>query len=143
MNDAAYALSVAYAELMAGFSYNGQVVKVYDQIADNNAKAPYIIMGPWVATSDNTKCGFGQTGQIVLDVVNRLPGNQQSRRAVTEIANLLTRLLKPDTTAEVLNVPGFQSWNTRIVGAQDDTQRTNTDTVVRKLITVEHSLWQA
>ncbi|QMW05333.1 DUF3168 domain-containing protein [Spirosoma foliorum] len=140
MNDASFALSVAYATLLAGLTYNGQEVKVYDQKASNTATFPYVILGPWQARSGNTKDSFGQVGEINLDIVTGFVGDQSSRKPSVEIGNLITSLLKPTPTAEVLTAPGFRVWMTAITATLDISDELNTKGLRRKIITVQHTL---
>lgn len=144
MQDPSFALSVAYAALLASLSYQDKPVGLYDQLAEEGATFPYVILGPWVAQSDNTKDSFGQKGEINLDVVTGFVGNATSRKASTEIANLITQRLKPTTTAEVLDLTnyGFRIILTVIENIQDISVETNTKSLRRKLITVSHTLCQ-
>lgn len=142
MKDAELPLRKAYKELLSGLTYNGKPVALYDLMASDKALAPYVILGPWQGQKDNTKLSFGQSGEINLDVFTRFTGDQRSTKMASDIANAITDLLKPTPTAEVLSVEGFDSWKTLIEGSQDISQVTGTDTIIRKIITVSHSLCQ-
>lgn len=142
MQDASYALQKAYAGLLAGLTYNSQLVPIYTLMAANSAVAPYVILGSWTEQKDNTKDSFGQKGELTIQVVTRYPGDQVGRKAAVEIANLITALIKPTPTSEVLEVEGFKNWNTTISSVGEITQNTTTDTVFRKIITVSHYLRQ-
>lgn len=142
MNDAGFALAAAYYTLLSALTYNSKPVAVYSLMAPDDAVAPYVILGPWTAQSDNTKDTFGQKGQINLDVVMRYTGNQVSKKAATEIANSITALLKPTPRAEVLEIIGFKTWNTLVEGSTDVLAPTTTDKIFRKVVTVSHSLTQ-
>lgn len=143
MQTASFALSKAYALLLADLSYDGKPVKVYDLLAPSGAVAPYVILGPWQPNSDNTKDSFGETGEINLDIVTRFPVGVGSRKPATDIANQITKLIKPTPDAEVLQVEGFKCWNTVVRGVSDlPSQPSGTDTIIRKIIVVEHDLYE-
>jgi hypothetical protein len=142
MIDASLALRTAYEKLLKDLQYAGKPVKLYDMQATNDAQGYYVIIGPWQSRNLSVKDNFHQSGQINLDVVARQPVGINSRRPTSEIANLITTLLKPNRTAEVLEVEGFESWNTIIERVMDAPTLTSTDTIIRKIITVSHTLKQ-
>lgn len=142
MKDAGFALRKAYAVLLADLSYNGKAVKLYDLMAPSKAAAPYIIVGPWQPQSDNTKDSFGQSGEINLDVFTRFGVGIASEKVASDIANAVADLLKPTPTSEVLDVEGFNSYITVIGPTSTITQSTDTDTIIRKILTISHRLCQ-
>ncbi|KAB7730139.1 DUF3168 domain-containing protein [Rudanella paleaurantiibacter] len=141
MTDAGFALAAAYATLLGGLTYNGKSVVLYSLQAPDNAVAPYIILGPWVSVPAGTKDSFGQTGEITLDVVTRFTG-PVSKKPATDIANLATALITPSPGKTGLSVAGFNVVRVQVVGTRDMPQLLDTDTVVRKIITVSHTLNQ-
>jgi hypothetical protein len=144
MLDPSFAFSKAYSALLAGLVVDGQPVALFDQMADDNALGYYIILGPWIATSDNTKSSFGQKGEITLDCVTRFMGNQRSRKPVNAIAGAVLERIKPTVTSEVLDLTpdGFRCYLTVVSATQDALTSNKTDTVVRKLLTIEHRIEQ-
>lgn len=142
MTDADVALSIAYGSLLANLSYNNKPVKLYDLMAPDDAQAPYVILGPWIPRSDNTKDTFGQKGEINLDVVTRFGGGAFSKKPANDIANAITTLLKPTPEAEVLQAPGWGFWMTVIGAGENIALNTDTDRIYRKIITVSHNLEQ-
>lgn len=143
MKDAGFALAVAYTNLLANLTYEGKTVGVYSLQAPNNATAPfYVIIGPWVAQKSNTKTGFGQKGEINLDVVTRSGAGAVSKKPASDIADLITALITPEPGKTGLTVAGFGQVVTIIDGVRDMSQLSTTDTLVRKIITISHHLNQ-
>ncbi|WP_077920417.1 DUF3168 domain-containing protein [Spirosoma sp. 209] len=139
MKDAGFALAQAYTTLLANLTYQNQPVPLYSLKAPDDAVSPYVILGPWQGQRDNTKQSFGQTGEINLDVVTRFAGDVVSKKAASDIADLITNLITP-TPGATLSVPGFSCWLTVVSSTQDISIETDTETLIRKLITVQHSL---
>ena len=142
MKDPGFALAVAYNNLLSGLTYNGKPIKLYDVFAANDAEAPYVIVGGWVARSDNDKDVFGQKGQIILDVFTRFTGNQFSKKPANDIANQITDLLTSRPGQSPLHLDGFSIWSTIISDIREMGTPSATDRTFRKVITVSHSINQ-
>lgn len=142
MKDAGFPLQKAYFSLFTGLMYGEAELGFYSVKAPDDAQKPYVIIGPWIGRPDNSKYTFGQNGEIVLDVVTEFFGNNWSRQPAAEIADLLTERLLPEPTSTVLDVSGFNVVITLIGPVQDIDLATERGTLVRKLITVTHSLNQ-
>lgn len=143
MLDAGFALALAYQSLLSAIVYGGKSVAMYAVMAPDDALAPYIILGDWKQQADNTKDRFGQTGTITIDVVTRSVGNARSKKPAADICDAITTAIMPYPAAQVFNLAGFNVVTTVIGETLDVPTATDTDTMVRKLITVTHTLQQA
>ena len=143
MTDAGDPIRVAYHQLFSGLTHEGKSIGVYALMAPSDAIAPYVIVGPWVARSENTKTTFRQEGEITLDVVTRFLGGAGSTVPAAEIANELTRRIKStlNSTLDTLSM-GQNNWLTVIANISDLALQTKTDLIIRKIITVRHSFKQ-
>ncbi|MBO0947523.1 tail completion protein gp17 [Fibrella forsythiae] len=143
MIDPGPALQAAYIALLTGFKVDGVSIPVYDSLAPDKAAAPYIILTRSDTRSDSTKTSFGHKLTVTLDVVTRFaPGPVSSLPAERIVAALLT-LLFPAPRVCPLTVAGFVLWLYSFQGTKPLTTRTPTDTLIRRLVTINHQLHPA
>lgn len=142
MKDAGFPLAIACSHLLANLTYEGRAVGVYSLQAPEEAVAPYVIIGAWQGNPGNTKNSFGQQGEISLDVVTRHSSAAISKKPASDICDLITTLITPRPGETGLVIPGFRPDVVRIGRVMDMPKTSSTDTIIRKIITLQLTLTQ-
>ncbi|RFS17004.1 hypothetical protein [Emticicia sp. C21] len=141
MKDATnYILSEFFRVLNGAISHEGALVKVF-ALEQDEADTDNLFIRLYAAhtTEFNTKTNFGSKVSINLDIVNRLTGGERTEHRVNEVASGIGQLILPTPSSTGLaNSTEFQLVNVRSGGPSVNlSDRSNTDLIVRKIITFE------
>jgi hypothetical protein len=141
MKDATnYILSEFFRVLDGAISYEGTPVSIF-AIEQDEAYTDNLFVRLYAAqtTEFNTKTNFGSKVSINLDIVNRLTGGERTEHKVNDVANSIGQLIMPAPASTGLaSNTEFQIVNVRLGGPSVNlNDRSNTDLIVRKIITFE------
>ncbi len=141
MKDATnYILSEFFRLLNGNISYEGTPVKVF-ALEQDEADTDNLFIRLYAAqtTEFNTKTNFGSKVYINLDIVNRLSGGERTEHKVNDVANSIGQLILPTPSSTGLsNSTEFQLVNVKAGGPSVSlSDRSNTDLIIRKIITFE------
>lgn len=138
MKDTALPTRKAYYAAISALGYN-----VFDLRAPDTATKPYIILGTQTNISENTKTSFDNRVSINIDIINSFDDSFGGRKPVDLIATEILEAINPAPGQSSLNITGFNVLSTSIVA--DFTFEPNfsdTETIYRRVITIEHLLEQ-
>jgi hypothetical protein len=138
MKDTTYPLRKAYYSLISGLGYD-----CYDTKVPNNVNKPYIILGTQTSVEESTKNTFNYRCSITLDIYSGFTDFYSSRKGLdTIVNNILTALITSPGNCS-FTLTDFDIFGTKKVIDNDfDPIVTDTQTIFRKVIIIEHLLKQ-
>ncbi|GAB3517740.1 hypothetical protein [Emticicia fontis] len=141
MKDATnYILSEFFSVLNGAISYEGTPVNVF-ALEQDEADTDTLFVRLYAAntTEFNTKTNFGSKVYINLEIVNRLTGGERTEHKINDVADSIGRLILPSpSTTSLSGNTDFQLVNVKSGGPSTHfNERSNTDLIVRKIITFE------
>jgi hypothetical protein len=140
-----YILSEFFRVLGGALTYESVPVKVF-AIEQDESDTDTLFVRLYAAstTEFNTKTNFGSKVYINLDIVNRLTGGERTEHKVNDVANSIGQLILPTPSSTGLaSNTDFQIVNVKSGGPSTNfNDRSNTDLIVRKLITFEITINQ-
>lgn len=121
MKDPGYNIRVAVAQALSGLSVDGRPVDVYDELAEDNATFPRVILLDVIGSdNDNSKCGWGGDWSQTIKISDRFAGGVTKNR-VDDISNQIMEILVQTAPSAVIDLsPDFSVWNTsgNVIGTQ-------------------------
>lgn len=138
MKDTAYPTRKAYNTLISGLGYT-----VYDSKAPDNAIYPFVILGSQTSQSENTKTSFDNRVTINIDVNHSFDDGFGSRKPLDIIVDAILTALLPSPSETPITITGFNIYSTKkIIDFDFDPIVNDTQTIYRRVITIEHLLEQ-
>jgi len=138
MKDTGLPVRTAYTTLLKGLGFN-----CYDYKAPDSATVPYIILGSQNQQPEDTKNRFGYRSTINLDFVMSFKDQYGGRKQLDLMVNTVLEALKPEPGQVGISVTGFSIYGTTIPMQFDfPPEVENTQTIYRRVITIEHLLEQ-
>ena len=135
-----YLLSEFFRVLNGAISYESAPVNVF-ALEQDEADTDNLFVRLYTAQTAefSTKTNFGNKVTINLDIVNRLTGGERTEHKVNDVANSIGQLIMPTpSTTGLESNTEFQIVNVRLAGPSVNlSDRSNTDLIVRKIITFE------
>lgn len=138
MKDTAYPTRKAYNTLISGLGFS-----VYDSKAPDNASYPFVILGSQTSNSENTKTSFDNRVTINIDINYSFDDGFGSRKPLDLIVNSILEALIPSPGQTSISITGFNIYSTKkIIDFDFDPNVNDTQTIYRRVITIEHLLEQ-
>jgi len=138
MKDTSYPVRKAYNTLISGLGYT-----VYDFKAPDNAVFPYIILGSQTSQSESTKSSFDNRVTINIDVVTSFDDSYGSRKPLDLIIDTILTAAMPQVGVSGVTVTGFLIYSTKkVIDFDFEPIVSDTQTIYRRVITIEHLLEQ-
>lgn len=146
MLDAQYLLRECYFTLLAGLTWNGKPIPVFDEYANVNESAPYVVIADMNERDFSDKSFYGQVLTVTVDVVTEYGKTEPKTRYECDmIANeVLKRLLpgNPQGSGKLYQLDGFQCIRAKKVNGQSLSEISDTTKVFRKVIQIDHTIKQ-
>lgn len=123
MRDPSYDIREAIAITLAGITVGPDFtpVIVYDDIADDNAVYPRIILLDCIGgDTDNSKCGWGGDWFQTIKISDAMTGGVTKNRVDNIADEIFQRLVQTDPTL-IISLADFHIWN--VQGNAINTQR--------------------
>jgi hypothetical protein len=107
-----YDIQIAAWEALQGIEWNGQPVPIFDEIVEDGAGFPRIVLLEVAGGGDRfTKCGFGADWSQLIKVTMAWPVTSRvNKQAINDIADQILQRLVPNDGNLV--VPGIAIWKT-------------------------------
>jgi len=138
MKDTAYPTRKAYNTLISGLGYT-----VYDSKAPDNASYPFVILGSQTSQSENTKSSFDNRVTINIDVTASFDDGYGSRKPLDLIVDAILTAAMPQVGVSGVTVTGFVIYSIRkVIDFDFEPLVSDTQTIYRRVITIEHLLEQ-
>lgn len=139
-NPTNHILSEFFRILNGAITYEGTPVNIF-AIEQDEADTDNLFVRLYAAytTEFNTKTNFGSKVYVNLDIVNRLTGGERTEHKVNDVANSIGQLIMPTpSTTGLESNTEFDIVNVKSGGPSVNfNDRSNTDLIVRKIITFE------
>lgn len=130
--------SAVYSALTSPrLTYQNKQVKVFDSLAENGTKGPFIVLDGQQNIPQGPKGMLGYASYLTFRVIDVFAGGTVSRKRAEEVANLaLGRILPgmPDG-AIPLAIAGWTVWRSA-VSTRDSSQVNGSGTECQKIITL-------
>lgn len=121
MKDPALNIRTAVAEALAGLTVDGRPVVVYDDLAEDTATFPRVILMDVIGSdNDNSKCGWGGDWSQTIKISDRFTGGVSKNR-IDDISNQIMEILVQTAPSAIIDLsPDFSVWNVsgNVVGNQ-------------------------
>ena len=138
MKDTAYPIRKAYFTLISGLGYS-----VYDSKAPDNASKPYVILASQTSQDESNKSTFNNRVTINIDVITAFNDGFGGRKSLDLIVDAILTAAIPQPHKAGITVSGFNIFGTQKTMDMDfDPYISDTQTVYRRVITIEHLLQQ-
>ncbi len=139
MKDTGYPVRKAYNTLISGLGY-----MVYDFKAPDNAVYPYVILGSQTSQSENTKSSFDNRVTINIDINYSFDDGFGSRKPLDLMVDAILTAAMPQVGVSGVSVTGFTVYSTKkVIDFDFEPNVSDTQTIYRRTITIEHLLEQA
>lgn len=143
MKDPSENIRVAVANALSGLTINGQPVAVYDELAEDTATYPRVILLDVSGTNnDDSKCGFGGDWSQTIKISDAFTGGVTKNR-IDQLSNDILEILVTTIPGSIIDLqPDFTVWNVsgNVIGNQryaDGTRK-----YIDKNIRITYSLTQ-
>lgn len=137
MKNPSNSLRSAYFQALNGnVTVNGQPIKVYNKVLDENTGDAYIILSNETGRRELSKCRDLREQTLLIDIVTKFPPYDGSNELANDIQEQVSQLV--DTGIELDLGPDFQSVLTEEEDSHDIDLQTPAETIIRKLIRYRH-----
>ena len=138
MKDTGYPVRKAYNSLLTGLGFT-----CFDQKATDRAEKPYIILGSQTSQSEGTKTTFDNRVTISLDIVTSFIDGYGGRKSLDQIMDTILLAAIPLPGQSGVTIAGFNIYSTKKFMDYDfDPLELETQTIYRRIVTIEHLLEQ-
>jgi len=138
MKDTSFPLRRAYNTLITGLGYTS-----FDLKAPDNTPKPYVILGSQTSQSEDDKDRFNNRCTINLDIITSFDDQYTGRKGLDLMVDAILSAALPAPGQTPISLSGFNIYSSKkIIDFDFPPVQNDTQTILRRIITIEHLLEQ-